>query len=483
MSNNLSASLIPVLPELFMAVMGMFILVLGVFRGEGGYKLVSRYAILAMIAATLVICKFSKGTLTAFHGMFIEDSFAALMKTVVLLGGATALFMASGYLKRENLERNELPVLMMFSVLGMMMMISANNLISLYMGLELQSLPLYVLAAIQRDNLRSSEAGVKYFVLGALSSGMLLYGASMIYGFTGTTDFSQIAAVFNESTTQNVGAIVGMIFLMTGLAFKISAVPFHMWTPDVYEGAPTPIAAFFAIAPKVAAIALMTRVFMGPFGGMISDWQQVISLLSIASMSLGALAAIAQTNIKRLLAYSSIGHMGYALVGLAAGSVAGVKAVILYMVIYVFMSAGTFAVVLCMKRKGNMVENISDLSGLSKNQPMLALALTILMFSMSGIPPLAGFFGKFFIFQAAVNAHLYTLSIIGVLTSVIAAYYYLRIIKVMYFDDPAEDPLDKGVETNLGAVLYVSVLFVLFFVVYPGPLMERAQDAALSLLS
>ena len=359
-----------------------------------------------------------------------------------------------------------------------MMMISANDLISLYVGLELQSLALYVIAAFDRDNARSSEAGLKYFVLGALSSGMLLYGASLIYGTTGTTNFSAIAQALAGSEA-GLGLLFGLVFLISGLAFKVSAVPFHMWTPDVYEGAPTPVTAFFAAAPKVAAMALFTRAMLAPFSTITADWQQIIVFISIASMALGSFAAIGQRNIKRLLAYSSIGHMGFALIGLAAASPDGILGVILYMAIYMVMTLGAFACVLAMRRQHGAVENVDDLSGLARTNKLMAFVLAMLMFSLAGIPPLAGFFAKYFVFTAAIKANLVTLAVIGVITSVVGAYYYLRIVKVMYFDEPSGEFVREPGEVRLVYVL--SGLFVLGFVFFARPLIAWAQSAAGSL--
>jgi NADH-quinone oxidoreductase subunit N len=410
----------------------------------------------------------------AFGGLFVSDFYGDFMKVLVLVGSATAMTMSLRYFEAVGVVRFEYPILMLFAVLGMMMMISANDLIALYLGLELQSLSLYVIAAIRRDSL-STEAGLKYFVLGALSSGMLLYGASLIYGFAGTTNFETLADVFAELTAAghgpSFGLIVGLVFLLAGLAFKISAVPFHMWTPDVYEGAPTPIAAFFATAPKVAAIALLARVMMGPFNEFVTQWQQIVVVISIASMLLGAFAAIYQTNIKRLMAYSSIGHVGYALVGLAAGTEAGLRGLIVYMAIYVIMNLGTWGCILCMRQKQVMVEGIEDLKGLSKSHPMMALALGIFMFSMAGIPPLAGFFGKLYVFLAAIEAGLYALAVIGVLSSVVGAFYYLRIVKLMYFDEPVE-----AFDTPIGREM------TLFFIM-PDPVISGAAAAAAALLA
>jgi len=388
------------------------------------------------------------------------------------------------FLERQGMARFEYPILVVFATLGMMMMVSANDLISLYLGLEMQSLSLYVIAAFQRDDQRSTEAGLKYFVLGALASGLLLYGSSLIYGFAGTTNFDQLAALFNYASEAGpgTGVIFGIVFIMAGLAFKVSAVPFHMWTPDVYEGAPTPVTAFFSVAPKIAALALFIRVMIGPFGDLLQQWQQIVAFVSIASMILGALTAINQRNIKRLMAYSSIGHVGYALIGLAVGDAAGIRGVLIYLAIYLVMNVGTFACILCMRRDDRMVEGIDDLAGLSKSHPMLAAALAIFMFSMAGIPPLAGFFGKLYVFLAAIEAELYTLAVIGVLTSVIAAFYYIRIIRVMYFDD-IEESLDKPVERELRLVLAATGLFVMLFFLYPSPVLSSAATAAAALFA
>jgi NADH-quinone oxidoreductase subunit N len=392
--------------------------------------------------------------------------------------------MAQDYLERHKIARFEYPILILFATLGMMMMISANNLMSLYLGLELQSLSLYVIASFQRDDPRSAEAGLKYFVLGALASGMLLYGCSLVYGFTGSTDFIQIAVAIEKSSELglNIGIIFGIVFILSGLAFKISAVPFHMWTPDVYEGSPTPVTAFFSVAPKIAALALLMRIMVGPFGGLVLEWQQIIIFISIASMVLGAFAALSQTNIKRLMAYSSIGHVGYALIGVAPGNQAGIQGVLIYLVIYLAMNLGVFACILSMRRGDQMVENLDDLAGLGKTHKPLALALTILMFSMAGIPPLTGFIGKLYIFLPAINAELYTLAIVGVLASVISAVYYLRIVKIMYFDDIVET-LDRPSDKSIGWVLALSSLFVVALTFYPSPVMTNAAKAAASLFA
>ena len=419
----------PAAPELFLAVAGLIMMVYGVFRGDRATRLICWAVTLSLIIALVMQFGLGSARDTTFARMFVSDGFSVFMKILVLGASAFATVMSLDYLRHERAERFEYPLLVLFATLGMLLMISANNLISLYLGLELQSLSLYILAAIRRDTLRSSEAGLKYFVLGALSSGMLLYGASLVYGFAGSTDFERLAGLLVPApgTSASPGVIVGLVFVVAGLAFKVSAVPFHMWTPDVYEGAPTPVTAFFAAAPKLAAMALLIRVMVVPFGALALQWQQIFVVISIGSMILGAFAAINQGNIKRLLAYSSIGHVGYALVGLTAGGEGGVSSVIIYMTIYLVMTVGTWGCVLCMRQHDRMVERIEDLAGLSRTHPMLALAMAIFMFSMAGIPPLAGFFGKVYVFLAAIQAGLYTLAVIGVLSSVVAAFYYLKI--------------------------------------------------------
>jgi NADH-quinone oxidoreductase subunit N len=466
-------------PEILLAVLAMALLMLGVFRRKENYGSTAAMAVGALVlVAASVIWLSGSGTVTAFGGAFVVDEFARLMKVLAVLGSAVAVLLSGRFMARANIAMFEYPVLILLATLGMLLMISANDLISLYMGLELQSLALYVVAAIRRDDAKSSEAGLKYFVLGALSSGMLLYGASLIYGFTGTTQFPAIASALQASGS-SLGIIFGLVFIMAGLAFKVSAVPFHMWTPDVYEGAPTPVTAFFAAAPKIAAMALFIRVLTGPFADIIRDWQQIVVFISIASMALGAFAAIGQSNIKRLLAYSSIGHMGFALVGLASGSEDGVKGVVIYMLIYLFTTLGVFACVLAMRRDGKQVEEISDLSGLARTNKGLAFVLAMLMFSLAGIPPLAGFFGKLFVFMAAVKAGLWLLAVLGVLASVVGAYYYLRIVKTIYFDEPAE--AFDGMDGEVKAVAYLSGAFALAFVVFAQPLLSLAEAAAKSL--
>ncbi|WP_431858835.1 NADH-quinone oxidoreductase subunit NuoN [Azospirillum sp.] len=472
----------PALPEIFLACAGMALLMLGVFRGEGSTRMVAYLTVGALLFAAFLSLGYGSGRVVTFNGLFVMDAFGVFMKVLVLVASSLAVIMSLGYIEREQMNRFEFPILMLFATLGMLMMISANDLISLYVGLETQSLSLYVIAAFRRDSGASSEAGLKYFVLGALSSCLLLYGSSLVYGFAGTTAFDKIATLLAGGTHPSVGLIIGLVFVAAGLAFKISAVPFHMWTPDVYQGAPTPVTAFFAVAPKVAAIALLTRVLIEPFGHMAHSWQQIIIASSIMSMALGAFAAIVQTNIKRLMAYSSIGHIGYALVGLATGTQEGVRGVLIYMAIYLFMNVGAFAVILCMKQKGRMVEEIKDLSGLARTNPMLAAAMAIFMFSMAGIPPMAGFFSKLYVFLAAVQAGLYVTAIIGVLTSVVGAYYYLRIIKVMYFDEPAGG-FDKVTDDGMSAILVGTTAFTLLFFVVPAPILNYAATAAAALFA
>jgi NADH-quinone oxidoreductase subunit N len=467
-----------VLPELLLALSALLLLMIGVFTPRHSVEIVNTLALAALAIAAALVIWMPEGKIAAFGGAFIVDSFARVMKVLTLFASAVTLVLSNHYMRVEKIARFEYAVLILLATLGMMMMISAYDLIALYLGLELQSLALYVIAAFDRDNARSSEAGLKYFVLGALSSGMLLYGASLVYGTTGSTNFATIAAALagNEA---GLGLLFGLVFLIAGLAFKVSAVPFHMWTPDVYEGSPTPVTAFFAAAPKVAAMALFTRAMIAPFPSITPDWQQILVFISIASMVLGAFAAIGQRNIKRLLAYSSIGHVGFALIGLASGSPDGVRGVVIYMAIYMIMTLGTFACVLAMRRPTGPVEEISDLSGLARTNKVMAFILAMLMFSLAGIPPLAGFFAKYFVFMAAIKANLVTLAVIGVVSSVVGAYYYLLIIKVMYFDEPTGYFVREPPEVRFVYVL--SGLFVLGFVVFARPLVALAQTAADSL--
>jgi NADH-quinone oxidoreductase subunit N len=466
------------LPEVVLAIGVMVLLMLGVFRGNSSTGLIANLAALLLVGVLVVNLFSPMGT--GFDGLFVENSFTSFAKILILVASAVAVIMSVDYCRREDMQRFEYPILMLTATLGMLMMVSANDFIALYLGIELQSLSLYVLAAFRRDALRSTEAGLKYFVLGALSSGMLLYGCSLIYGFSGHTDFVGVALAFTGDDTVPLGVAAGIVFVAAGLAFKISAVPFHMWTPDVYEGTPTPFTAFFAVAPKIAAMMLFVRVLYGPFGGMVDVWQQVLVFIALASMILSAFAAVAQTNIKRLMAYSSIGHVGYALVGVAAGTQAGVSGVLIYFTIYLFMNLGTFACILSMRRGGRMVEGIDDLAGLSRTHPLMAAALAAFMFSMAGVPPLAGFWGKLYVFQAAVGSELYVLAVVGVLASVVSCFYYLRIIKLMYFDE-ASEPLDPSIGKDMAAVLLVSAAVILAFIFVPGPVTGPATAAAAAL--
>jgi NADH-quinone oxidoreductase subunit N len=468
--------LLPALPELALAVGAMALLMLGAYRATQTTGLVTGLAMCLLVLTGTLELALPAGRLTTFGGSFIVDEFARFLKVLALIGSVTTLILSSEFLADPSRRSFEYAILVLLSTLGMMVLISAGDLIMLYLGLELMSLALYVVASSDRDNAKSTEAGLKYFVLGALSSGMLLYGASLIYGFTGTVSFAGIAAAVK---TGSIGIVFGLVFLLAGLCFKISVVPFHMWTPDVYEGAPTAVTAFFASAPKVAALAVFTRVALTAFPGILTQWQQIVVFVAIASMVLGSFAAIGQKIIKRLMAYSSIGHMGFALVGLAAGTAEGAEGVLVYIAIYVAMTLGSFAVILAMKRNGQHVLDISDLAGLSRTNPLLAFFFAMLLFSLAGIPPLAGFFAKFYVFIAAIKAGLFTLAVIGVLASVVGAYYYLSIIKVMYFEEPLGklDPM----RLELRTVLAVAGLFNIFFFVYPGLLVSVASAAARSL--
>src|SRR5271154_3626331 len=470
------STLYPLLPEIVLGLGAMALLMLGAYGDARTARAIDILAIALLIAAGVILYLLPAGKLVSFNGSFVVDNFARFLKILALAGSAAAIAMSLDYAKHEGQQRFEYAVLIVLSTLGMMMLISAADLIALYLGLELMSLPLYVVAASHRDSLRSTEAGLKYFVLGALSSGMLLYGASLVYGFTGTVSFGGIA---QAGANGGIGLIFGIVFLFAGFCFKISAVPFHMWTPDVYEGAPTPVTAFFSAAPKVAGIAMFVRAAVMAFPGITTQWQQIVVFVSIASMALGSFAAIGKRNIKRLMAYSSIGHMGFALVGLASGTAEGAQGVLVYISIYVAMTLGTFSVILAMKRNGQHVENISDFAGLSRTNPLLAFFFAMLLFSLAGVPPLAGFFGKFYVFVAAIKSGLFALAVIGVLTSVVGAFYYLMIVKVMYFDEPLAklDPM----RVELRTVLAVAGLFNLFFFVYPGPLVSAATVAARSL--
>ncbi len=475
-----------VAPEILIAVVGVVLLIAAAACGQRVTRAIGVLAIACFAAAGWLlfsewrIAHLSETPLVvhyAFGTRFIDDTFGRFVKAVILGASALSILLSWSYFEKEGNERPEYPVLVLFATLGMLLMVSASDLLSLYVGLELQSLSLYILAAFNRDEARSSEAGLKYFILGALSSGLLLYGISLIYGFAGTTDFTALSFALREQAGTHPGIVVGMVFVCAGLVFKVSGVPFHMWAPDVYEGSPTPVTAFFAAAPKLSALVLLMRFLMEPMIGLTVEWHQIVIFISVASMLWGAFAGLAQTNAKRLLAYSSIANVGYLLIGLLVGGKAGVQAILIYVVIYALNTLGVFAVLLCLRKEGKALEGIGDLAGLSKTNPVVALAMAVLMFSLAGIPPLAGFFGKYFLFLAAVKAEMIPLAIIGVLSSVVTAFYYLRLIKFMYFDEPkgAIDPLpDWGVKTVLGlcSIAMVALAFV------PAPLIDGAMTAS-----
>ncbi len=466
------------LPEIVLSVAAMAILMFGVLTRRDSSFACNMLALGALLLTALLVLAAPPGS--AYGGLFVVDAFSRFAKLLVIAGSALPLMLSIDYNRQEDLAHFEFPVLILFTVVGMMVMVSAANLITLYLGLELHSICLYVVTAFDRNSLRSSEAGLKYFVLGALASGLMLYGISLVYGFAGSTAFSSLAGALGAPEGASVGLVVGVVFVLAGLVFKVSAVPFHMWTPDVYEGAPTPVTVFLSTAPKVAAMALILRTMATPFGHLADDWRLLVELISIASMVLGAVAAIGQTNIKRLMAYSSIGHMGYALVGLAAGNAVGLRGVFIYLVVYVFMNIGIFAGIIAMRRQGRAVEQISDLAGLARTDPALALAFAIFLFSLAGVPPLSGFFGKLYIFLAAAQAGMWVLAVIGLLTAVVGSYYYLRIVKVIYIDEPAGafDPRPAMVSL----VAAGTGLFTTFFFLFPGPFVSAAQAAAQALL-
>ena len=463
---------LPILPELSIFISAVLLLIVGLFVKN--IKLIINLAIITLIIAIILV--FVQPVQSAFNNSLTIDEFSKIAKTLILIGSLASIVMYHSSREDLNINLFEYPILILLATIGMMIMVSANDLIAIFIGLELQSLTLYVLAALNRNHLASSEAGLKYFLLGALSSGLLLFGLSYIYGFTGNTNLNLISTTV---TSGNIGLIIGIVFVCSGIAFKVSAVPFHMWTPDVYEGAPTPVTAFFALAPKVAAIALAVRFLIVGFGDIAFDWQQIIIFLSIASMVFAAFAAIAQKNIKRLMAYSSIGHVGYALIGLACGTPQGISSLVIYLSIYLIMNIGVFSFILSMKNKGEYYENISDLSGLYKTHPYYSVVITILMFSLAGIPPLAGFFGKFYIFIAAIESNLLLLAIVGILASVIGAFYYLRIIKVIYFDE-SKNSFDGFSHRSLSLLTHPSAILILIFCLYPLPLIKISNYAASS---
>jgi NADH-quinone oxidoreductase subunit N len=486
--NNAQSAMI-VMPEIILAIFAMVQIIVGAIIPHRAAK---AYGLLAILGLTITAYALyapqrlhfnydGKLMIFAFSDMFVDDAFARFVKLLMLIGAAMSIMLSWSYLEQQKLAFPEFPILITMATLGMMLMVSASNLLALYVGLELQSLALYVLAAYCRDDARSSEAGLKYFVLGALSSGLILYGISLVYGYAGTTDFVNLAYQLRDTHGTNLGVMVGVVFICAALAFKVSAVPFHMWTPDVYEGAPTPVTAFFAAATKIAGIALFTRLLLQPLSSMAHQWQQIIIFISVASMLLGSFGGLAQSNIKRLMAYSSIANVGYILVGLAVDSIAGMQAMLIYLAIYFVNVMGVFAVLLCLRRQGKPVEQMRDLAGLAKTNPVIALCMVAFMFSMAGVPPLAGFFGKYFVFLAAVKAHMVPLAIIGVLTSVVAAYYYLRIIKIMYFDEALES-LDPLPDFGVRAILAISALYIVLFTLWPAPVIDSALTATRSFL-
>ena len=451
------------MPEIFLSISIFSILMIGVFVKKS-YNLVNKLSILILLVTILIL--FSNYELDAkvFLNSFVVNSFSSFVKILILLSTIFVINSSQVFIKDKNIDKFEYPIIILLSVFGMLFMVSSNDLILFYLGLELQSLSLYILAAIDRDNLRSSEAGIKYFILSALSSGLLLYGCSLLYGFTGSTNFEIIAS---QLDSENIGATFAMVFILVGLAFKISAVPFHMWTPDVYEGSPTSVTNFFAVVPKIAGIAVLINFMQVPFANILDEWQLILIFISIGSMILGSVAAISQNNIKRLMAYSSIGHMGFALAGVATGAISGYASSIVYITIYAVMNLGAFGCIYLMRRKEEYCENISDLSGLSKNNPILALSFLIIFFSLAGIPPLGGFFAKFYIFLSVVESELYALAIIGLLSTVISAFYYLKIIKVIYFDEQ-KDPFDEIKSLSLNGTIILSCILLATFFLYPA---------------
>jgi len=464
-------TIVYILPEIFLSLAIMFLLMLGVFIKKS-FKLVNLLTILSLIFAIALVLNQPNEIVKIFNESYIIDRLSIFMKVLTLLFCFFVLLSSKDYIKNNNIDKIEYPIIILASTLGMILMISSYDLIIFYLGLELQSLCLYILASFKRDDERSTEAGLKYFVLSALASGLLLYGCSLIYGFTGSTNFEIISENLREA---NTGAVFGMVFIIVGLAFKVSAVPFHMWTPDVYEGSPTSVTSFFALVPKIAALTVFIRFMYVPFINVISHWQTIIIFLSIASMILGAVAAIGQSNIKRLMAYSSIGHMGYALAGLAVGTNSGIQSSIIYISIYLIMNLGIFCCLFMMKRNNKFFDNLEDLSGLSKNHPIISLSLLILLFSLAGIPPMAGFFAKFYIFMSVIEQSMYFLAIVGLITTVVSAFYYLKIIKIIYFDPPKEI-YDQDHHFGLKISLTIATLLILFYFVYPSGLINLVSQ-------
>lgn len=457
--NNLNI----LLPEIFLTLSILTILLIGVFT-KNSYNLVVKLCLLTLLITILIILNFDNMPIKVFSDSFIKNSYINFIKILILASTIVVLNLSQSFIKDNKISKFEYPIIILLSVLGMFFMVSSNDLILFYLGLELQSLALYILAAIDRDNIRSTEAGIKYFVLSALSSGLLLYGCSLLYGFTGSTNFDSISV---EMVSTNTGTIFAMVFILVGLAFKISAVPFHMWTPDVYEGSPTSVTSFFAVVPKVAGFAVLINFMMGPFSNVLIEWQTILIFISISSMILGAVAAIGQTNIKRLMAYSSIGHIGYALAGVSTGTLNGYSSSIVYLVIYVIMNIGAFACIFLMKKDGKYIEDIDSLSGISKKHPLISISFLIILFSLAGIPPLGGFFAKFYIFMAVIENKMYALAIIGLITTVVSAFYYLKIIKIIYFDE-LKKPFDPIKNLNITGTIFVSCFILTTFFLYPS---------------
>ena len=461
------------IPEIFLSISIFSLLMIGVFI-KNSFEIIHRLSLFVIFLITLIILSGDNEPAKIFSESFAIDKFSLYSKVLILISTFFVLLMSKKYIVDIKNNKFEYPIIILLSILGMFIMVSSNDLILFYLGLELQSLALYILASIDRDNIKSSEAGVKYFVLSALSSGLLLYGCSLIYGFTGSTNFEEIAS----SGDFNVGTIFGMVFILVGLAFKVSAVPFHMWTPDVYQGSPTSVTSFFSVVPKVAGIAIFIKFMYLPFREVLNQWQYILVFMSIASMILGAIAAIAQTNIKRLMAYSSIGHIGYAIAGIAAGTENGFKSTLIYISIYIVMNIGAFSCILLMKRGGKYIEEIEELSGVSKNHPLMSLGLLIILFSLAGIPPLAGFFAKFYIFMAVIESEMYTLAIVGLVTTVLSAFYYIKIIKIMYFDEPKK-PFEKFVDYRIHGPIFLSCILLVSFFIYPSILNEIVSNISI----
>ena len=461
------------IPEIFLSISIFSLLMIGVFI-KNSFDIIYRLSLFVIFLIILIILSGDNESAKIFSESFAVDKFSLYSKILILISAFFVLLISKKYIVDIKNNKFEYPIIILLSILGMFIMVSSNDLILFYLGLELQSLALYILASIDRDNIKSSEAGVKYFVLSALSSGLLLYGCSLIYGFTGSTNFEEIA----NSRDFNVGTIFGMVFILVGLAFKVSAVPFHMWTPDVYQGSPTSVTSFFSVAPKVAGIAIFIKFMYLPFQGVLNQWQYILVFMSIASMILGAVAAIGQTNIKRLMAYSSIGHIGYAIAGIAAGTENGFKSTLVYISIYIVMNIGAFACILLMKRGGKYIEEIEELSGVSKNHPMMSFGLLIILFSLAGIPPLAGFFAKFYIFMAVIESEMYTLAIVGLVTTVLSAFYYIRIIKIMYFDEPKK-PFERFVDYRIHGPIVLSCILLVSFFIYPSILNKIVSNISI----